>query len=133
MTCEHYGICDFADHIRKIAELDEAPEQYKRFYEELEKACSENRIGQIYYNGTIVIIECSYREIVCCPRFPDCTIVRTKQIFFPDDLGSLCLKTCTSLGTGQCREMLRPNISAILEGKSNITPSRPINEKFKGL
>ena len=133
MACEYYDICDFANHISKMAKLAKLSKEYKPFDEELKKECSGNAIGQIYYNGTIDTIECPYSEIECCPRFPDCVIVNSRQILFPNDLESLCLQTCTSLGLGVCSEMLTKDANIIMSGGTNITFARSVRNKFKGL
>ena len=139
MACGHYGICDLINHIEKMVELEGLPEETKKelnnFLLGIERDfCSGDVMGQnVYYNGVMITIECTFFNVTCCPRFPNCSIVRSKQISSPNNLARLCTKTCTSLGKGKCTEMGKLDFDIMLEGGTDITVSRPVEEKFKGL
>ena len=136
MTCENDWKCEFPEHIRKMTELlsGKEKEEYEEFYRELIEVCNSNTIREMFCcYGEIINIACPFSEIKCCSKFPDCTIVKSRQTIFRDDLLRLSLQTCTSLGTGRCSEMLGLDAAIIFDGGSDITLARPVKEKFKGL
>ncbi len=139
MVCEQNGICDFIGHIEKlIIELPPGEEkEFEEFILEIEKEfCNGCIIGQnVYYDGIMQTVGCSFRNVMCCPRFP-CEIVKSRRsIFFVSEGNflNLCINVCTSMGTGKCSKMRELDFETILSGKTNITLSRPVEEKFKGL
>ena len=139
MVCKHYGICDFIRHIEKMVELEELPEDAKKelrnFLLDIERDfCNGDTMGiNVYHDGVMTITECDFSDVTCCPRFPDCSVVRSRQTLFIDDLARLCIETCTSLGEGRCIEMGESDFNIMFEGGTDIVLSRPIKEKFKGL
>ncbi len=137
MTCENDWGCKFPEHIRKMIKLlsGEEKEEYEQFLGELMTTrCNSDLVGKAFCcYGEIVNITCPLSEISCCSRFPDCTVVRSRQTMFKDDLLRLITKTCTSLGTGRCSAMMESDARIIFDGDSDITLARPIKQKHQGL
>ena len=141
MVCEKNGICDFINHIEKlVAELPSGKER-KEFEEsilEIEREfCTGCIIGQdVYYDGVMKTVGCGFHDVACCPRFP-CETVKSRRlplVFVSDDeFLRLCSDVSTSMGTGKCAKMRELDFETIFSGKTDITLSRPVEEKFKGL
>jgi len=138
MTCKNDWGCEFPEHIRKMIELlsGEEKKEWAEFYKKLMEVCNSNAVDRMFCcYGKIINITCSSSEISCCPKFPDCTTVKSRQTIFSDDLLRLSLETCTSLGIGRCSKMMELDASIIFDSnrKSDITLARSVHKKFKGL
>ena len=137
MVCENDWECRFPEHIKKVLELlnGEEKKEYEQFLKRLMATrCNSDLVGKTFCcYGEIVNITCPISEISCCPRFPNCSIVRSRQTIFKADLLRLSIETCTSLGTGKCSKMMELDANIIFDGGSDITLARPVKEKFKGL
>ena len=119
--------------IRRIAK--KAKKELNNFLLGIEKDfCNGDAIGQnVYHNGIMTVVKCDFFDVTCCPRFPDCSVVRSRQTLFLDDLERLCIETCTSLEEGRCIEMGEPDFNIMFKGGTDIVLLRPVREQFKGL